>query len=32
LLAEATTLLFNVPKDMLDSANLEELGWKVYPD
>ncbi|NQU29937.1 MAG: PaaI family thioesterase [Anaerolineae bacterium] len=32
LLAEAFTLLFNVPDDTLDSANLEELGWKVYPD
>ena len=32
LLAEATTLLFNVPDETLDSANLEELGWKVYPD
>jgi len=32
LLAEATTLLIDLPKDMLDSANLEELGWKVYPD
>ena len=32
LLAEATTLLFNLPEETLDSANLEELGWKVYPD
>ena len=32
LLAEAKTLLIDVPEDMLDSANLEELGWKVYPD
>lgn len=32
LLAEANTLLVNVPEEMLDSANLEELGWKVYPD
>jgi acyl-coenzyme A thioesterase PaaI-like protein len=32
LLAEATTLLINVPPEMLDSTNLEELGWKVYPD
>ncbi|MBL6961949.1 MAG: PaaI family thioesterase [Anaerolineales bacterium] len=32
LLAEASTLLFNVPDETLDSANLEELGWKVYPD
>lgn len=32
LLAEAKTLLINVPQDTLDSANLEQLGWKVYPD
>jgi acyl-coenzyme A thioesterase PaaI-like protein len=32
LLAEANTLLINVPDDVLDNANLEELGWKVYPD
>lgn len=32
LLAEATTLLVNLPEDMLDSANLEDLGWKVYPE
>jgi len=32
LLAEATTLLIDLPKEMLDSANLEEIGWKVYPD
>ena len=32
LLAEATTLLINVPQDTFESANLAELGWKVYPD
>lgn len=32
LLAEAKTLLIDVPEEMLDSASLEELGWKVYPD
>jgi hypothetical protein len=32
LLAEATALLIDVPEETLDSANLEELGWKVYPD
>jgi acyl-coenzyme A thioesterase PaaI-like protein len=32
LLAEATALLFDVPDETLDSANLEQLGWKVYPD
>jgi len=32
LLAEADTLLINLPRETLDTANLEELGWKVYPD
>jgi acyl-coenzyme A thioesterase PaaI-like protein len=32
LLAEATTLLIDVPADTLDMSILEELGWKVYPD
>lgn len=32
LLAEGTTLLVNVPGDHLDKVNLEEMGWKVYPD
>ncbi len=32
LLAEAETLLINVPQETLDTANLEQLGWKVYPD
>jgi acyl-coenzyme A thioesterase PaaI-like protein len=32
LLAEANTLLVNVPSETLDMADLEELGWKVYPD
>ena len=32
LLAEANTLLINVPREMLDRASLEDLGWKVYPD
>jgi acyl-coenzyme A thioesterase PaaI-like protein len=32
LLAEANTLLINVPQETLDMANLEALGWKVYPD
>jgi acyl-coenzyme A thioesterase PaaI-like protein len=32
LLAEATALLINVSPEVLDSADLEELGWKVYPD
>lgn len=32
LLVEATTLLVDVPQAILDTANLDELGWKVYPD
>lgn len=32
LLAEATSLLIDVPDEVLDAANLEELGWMVYPD
>lgn len=32
LLAEANTLLADVPREMLDSADLEALGWKIYPD
>ena len=32
LLAEATTLLVDVPPDLLDTSILDELGWKVYPD
>jgi len=32
LLAEASTLLINLPKDTINTANLDELGWKVYPD
>lgn len=32
LLAEANTLLADVPADSLGGADLEELGWKVYPD
>ena len=32
LLAEANTLLIDVPQETLDMANLEQLGWKIYPD
>ena len=32
LLAEANTMLINVPDEMLDSTNLDQLGWKVYPE
>lgn len=32
LLAEGNTILINVPQEMLDNTNLDQLGWKVYPD
>ena len=32
LLAEGTTLLMNVPADQIDTAQLSELGWKIYPE
>lgn len=32
LLAEATTLLFDVPEGTLDLTALEKLGWRVVPD
>jgi acyl-coenzyme A thioesterase PaaI-like protein len=32
LLAEANTLLVNIPPEIFNNANLEEIGWKVYPD
>jgi acyl-coenzyme A thioesterase PaaI-like protein len=32
LLAEGSTLLMNVPEDQIDSSQLNELGWKVYPE
>jgi acyl-coenzyme A thioesterase PaaI-like protein len=32
VLAEADALMVNVPEDMLHNADLETLGWKVYPD
>ncbi len=33
LLAEANTLLIDVPQELMgEKANLEALGWKVYPD
>lgn len=31
LLAEADAVLVNVPDEMLKNADLETLGWKVYP-
>ena len=32
LLAEANTLLINVPADQFNLSSLDELGWKIYPD
>ncbi len=32
LLAEANTLLIDVPEDVLKMADTDKLGWKVYPD
>jgi acyl-coenzyme A thioesterase PaaI-like protein len=32
LLAEATTLLIDVPKATLADTDMEEIGWKVYQD
>jgi acyl-coenzyme A thioesterase PaaI-like protein len=32
LLAEADALLVNVPDDVVNTVDLEALGWKVYPD
>lgn len=32
LLAEGNTLLINVPKEQFNTANLEELGWKIDSD
>jgi acyl-coenzyme A thioesterase PaaI-like protein len=32
LLAEASTVLVDVPEEVLADADLEALGWKVYPD
>ena len=32
LLAEANSLLVNVPEDQFDVQDLERLGWKIYPD
>ena len=32
LLAEGSTVSINVPNAQLDTSQLAELGWKVYPD
>ena len=31
LLAEGRALLMNVPSEQIDTSQLTELGWKVYP-
>lgn len=32
VLADADALLVNVPGELLAGADLERLGWKIYPD
>ena len=32
LLAEANTLLIDVPPGQFDGSDLDRLGWKVYPE
>jgi len=32
LLAEAEAILVNVPEEMIQKTDLEELGWKIYPE
>ena len=32
LLVEADAVLINIPEDMLANANLDNLGWKIYPE
>ncbi|MEN8171284.1 MAG: PaaI family thioesterase [Chloroflexota bacterium] len=32
LLIEAEAILVDVPPEALDEVDLEDLGWKVYPD
>jgi acyl-coenzyme A thioesterase PaaI-like protein len=32
VLAEAEALLVDVPEEVIGEANLDELGWKVYPE
>ena len=32
LLAEAQAVLVDIPDHVIDSADLEEIGWKIYPD
>lgn len=32
LLAEANTLLIDVPEDILSPTDVDSVGWKIYPD
>lgn len=32
ILAEANAVLVEVPEEMLEQADLDALGWKIYPD
>lgn len=32
LLAEANALMIRIPEQILNSVDIEALGWKVYPD
>jgi len=32
VLAEADALLINVPEQVVNSVDLDKLGWKVYPE
>ena len=32
LLAEANSLLINIPKESISNVDYESLGWKIYPD
>jgi acyl-coenzyme A thioesterase PaaI-like protein len=32
LLAEADAILVDVPQEIIDNSDLDQLGWKVYPD
>ncbi len=32
LLAEANSLLIDLPKESFENVDYEKLGWKIYPD
>ena len=32
LLAEGTSVLVNIPPEKLEQVDLEEMGWKMYPE